>query len=121
VTPLYRAPEVFIGSSNYSTAVDIWSVGCIFAELLTGKPLFNGNQELDVLHKIYQLLGMPEQVSYTFLKDFSPVKKIVKFEDLFENLDENGLDLISKMLVLDPQKRITAYEALEHPFFSYEI
>lgn len=121
MTPLYRAPEVFVGNSNYTTAVDIWSIGCIFAELILGQPLFNGNQEIDVLTKIYQLLGTSEQVPYSFLKDLSghKIKDLNKFETLFSNLlDNDGLDLISKMLVLDPEVRISAYEALEHPFFS---
>ena len=53
MTPLYRAPEIFFGEDNYTTAIDIWSVGCIFAELMNKKPFFMGNQEIDVIKKIF--------------------------------------------------------------------
>jgi cyclin-dependent kinase len=114
VTPLYRAPEVFNGSSEYSTAIDIWSIGCIFAELINGKPLFNGNQEYDVLINIYQLLGTPSDTPLRHVTNFKPKK----FEEVFTSLDENGVDILSKMLTYDPNLRISASKALEHPFFN---
>ena len=114
MTPLYRAPEVFNGSSEYTTAIDIWSIGCIFAELINGKPLFTGNQEYDVLINIYQLLGTQNDSPLRNAANFKPKK----FEEVFPSLDENGIDLLSKMLAYDPNARITASKALEHPFFN---
>jgi serine/threonine protein kinase len=112
VTPLYRAPEIFSGSSSYTTAIDIWSVGCIFAELVKGMPLFNGEQELDIITKIFQLLGTPKNVSG--FPNYSPKN----FNDIFPTLDKDGIDLLSKMLSYDPQFRISASQALEHQFFN---
>ncbi len=114
MTPLYRAPEVFNGSSEYTTSIDIWSIGCIFAELVKGKSLFSGNQEVDVLINIYQLLGTPSDAPLRNAANFKPKR----FEDVFPTLDENGIDLLSKMLAYDPNNRITASKALEHPFFN---
>lgn len=61
VTLLYRAPEILLGSTKYTTAVDIWSVGCVFAELVLGKPLFAGDSEIGQLYQVFQLLGTPQE------------------------------------------------------------
>ena len=114
MTPLYRAPEVFNGSTEYSTAIDIWSIGCIFAELVNGVPLFSGNQEYDVLINIYQLLGTPSDSPLKNAATFKPRK----LEDVFPSLDKIGIDLLSKMLAYDSYERISASQALEHQFFN---
>jgi serine/threonine protein kinase len=112
VTPLYRAPEIFSGSSSYTTAIDMWSVGCIFAELVRGLPLFNGEQELDIVTKIFQLLGTPKGISGF------PIYSPRVFSEEFGNFDTSGIDLLSKMLCYDPMMRISARQALEHQFLN---
>lgn len=117
VTPLYRAPEVFLGISNYSAEVDMWSVGCIFAELLLKSPLFIGQQEMDVITRILRLFGVFSIDVLGLDRILSNVVENSVWEELFPMLDKDGIDLISRMLILDPKKRIKADEAIEHSFF----
>ncbi len=114
MTPLYRAPEVFNGCSEYTNAIDMWSIGCIFAELVNGAPLFSGNQEYEILINIYQLLGTPNNSPLRNVPNF----KGKNFEDVFPTLNYDGIDLMKKMLTYDPSKRITAKKALEHNFLN---
>lgn len=125
VTLWYRAPELLLGSKYYSTAVDVWSIGCIFAEMVTGKPLFPGDSEIDLLFKIFSLLGTPDERVWpgvTSLPDFNPV--IPKFKrqsitELFSSsgICADGIDLFKRMLLYDPGHRISAKRALLHPYF----
>lgn len=123
VTLWYRAPEILLGSRHYSTPVDVWSVGCIFAEMVNQKPLFAGDSEIDELFKIFRTLGTPSEETWpgvTSLPDFksSFPKWISKdLSAIVPNLDPAGIDLLNKMLCLDPSKRITARNALEHEYF----
>lgn len=123
VTLWYRAPEILLGARKYSTPVDIWSIGCIFAEMVMRAPLFPGDSEIDQLHKIFNALGTPNDVMWegvSDLPDFStrfpnwPQRSIGQ---TVKNLDSLGLDLLSQMLIYDPSKRITAGAALSHPYF----
>ncbi|XP_062098982.1 cell division control protein 2 homolog 2 [Humulus lupulus] len=123
VTLWYRAPEILLGSRHYSTPVDIWSVGCIFAEMLNQRPLFPGDSEIDELFKIFRILGTPTEDTWPgvcSLPDYKssfpkwPSKDIAS---VVPNLESAGVDLLSKMLRLDPVKRITARGALEHEYF----
>lgn len=120
ITLWYRAPEILLGQKVYTGAVDIWSVGCIFYEISHKKPLFSGDSEIDQIFKIFQVLGTPNEATWKgidSLPDFKatfPKWKAKDFLSLAKNLDAFGIDLLQKMLVLDPLSRISAREALEH-------
>ena len=124
VTLWYRAPEVLLGVREYSTPVDIWSVGCIFAELSEHKPLFSGDSEIDQLFKIFRLLGtpceetMPGVTSFRDFKHSFPKWKGGVLAHTVPNLEGDGVDLLAKMICLDPAKRISARAALQHPYFA---
>ncbi|WZZ44587.1 hypothetical protein YC2023_040846 [Brassica napus] len=123
VTLWYRTPEILLGSHHYSTPVDIWSVGCIFAEMITQKPLFPGDSKIDQLFKIFRIMGNPYEDTWpgvTSLPDYKsafPKWKQTGLESFVPNLDPNGIDLLYKMLLMDPTKRINAGAALEHDYF----
>eukprot|EP01104_Vermistella_antarctica_P002777 TRINITY_DN12996_c0_g1_i1.p1 TRINITY_DN12996_c0_g1~~TRINITY_DN12996_c0_g1_i1.p1 ORF type:complete len:304 (-),score=61.24 TRINITY_DN12996_c0_g1_i1:172-1083(-) len=123
VTLWYRAPEILLGHNLYSTPVDIWSIGCIFAELVNKSPLFPGDSEIDELFKIFELLGTPTEENWpgvTEFPDYKPTFPRFKARDLstvVPTLDEQGQDLMSQMLTYVPGKRISAKQALKHPYF----
>ena len=125
VTQWYRSPEVLLGVSDYTPAVDVWSAGCIMAELLSGgEPIFPGDCEIDQIFKIFQFLGTPscedwgefERCKY-FSQHF-PIWKGEQFYMRFPELDANGFDLLNALFTYDPKKRISASDALKHPWFS---
>ncbi|BAS76728.1 cyclin-dependent kinase A-2 isoform X1 [Oryza sativa Japonica Group] len=123
VTLWYRAPEILLGARHYSTPVDMWSVGCIFAEMVNQKPLFPGDSEIDELFKIFSIMGTPNEETWpgvASLPDYIstfPKWPSVDLATVVPTLDSSGLDLLSKMLRLDPSKRINARAALEHEYF----
>ncbi|KAL9094956.1 MAG: hypothetical protein Q9165_002906 [Trypethelium subeluteriae] len=123
VTLWYRSPEILLGSRQYSTGVDMWSVGCIFAEMCTRKPLFPGDSEIDEIFKIFRILGTPSEQEWpgvTSLPDFKPSFPKWQRSDLGSNvssLDEDGLDLLEGLLMYDPASRISAKQALNHVYF----
>ncbi|KAF8927896.1 Cyclin-dependent kinase catalytic subunit [Dissophora ornata] len=114
VTLWYRAPEILMGSRHYSTAVDIWSVGCIFAEMITKKPLFPGDSEIDELFKIFKVLGTPNEEVWpgvSKLKDWKatfPQWSCQPLEPLLPQLSQEGIDLLHQMIEYDPAQRISA-------------
>ncbi|RUP02435.1 kinase-like domain-containing protein [Jimgerdemannia flammicorona] len=122
VTRWYRAPELLMGAKQYSYAVDIWSVGCIFAELMLRTPYFAGDSDIDQLTKIFHALGTPTEQEWQHMSDlpeyvpFEPRPK-VPLRHYFTAASADTLDLLAKMLVFDPNKRITAHDALLHPYF----
>jgi len=127
VTLWYRAPDVLLGSQTYSTQVDIWSCGCIFAEMVNGRPLFPGSSEKDQLLRIFRTLGTPlvdEWPDLANLPEFKNVDtQLPKYEKkgfskICPRLNPAGLDLLARMLQYNPDNRISASEALEHPFFA---
>ncbi|KAL8171649.1 hypothetical protein V2J09_023453 [Rumex salicifolius] len=123
VTLWYRAPEILLGSRHYSTPVDVWSVGCIFAEMVNQRPLFPGDSEIDELFRIFRIMGTPNEDTWpgvTSLPDYKssfPKWAAKELPGLVPSLDPTGIDLLIKMLCLDPSKRITARNALEHEYF----
>ncbi|CAA2999198.1 cyclin-dependent kinase G-2-like isoform X1 [Olea europaea subsp. europaea] len=120
VTLWYRAPELLLGTKQYSTAIDMWSLGCIMAELLSKEPLFNGKTELDQLNKIYRILGKPnEEISTGINHQYNPLRRKFPSTSFIGSpvLSEAGFDLLTKLLTYDPEKRITAKAALNHEWF----
>lgn len=123
VTLWYRAPEVLLGCSRYATPVDMWSVGCIFAEMVTKTPLFHGDSEIDQLFRIFRTMGTPTEETWPGVTSFKAYKgtfpcwKRNICRALVPQLDETGLDLLEKMLIYDPSKRLNAKTAVMHPYF----
>ncbi|XP_005407520.1 PREDICTED: cyclin-dependent kinase 3 isoform X2 [Chinchilla lanigera] len=124
VTLWYRAPEILLGTKFYSTAVDIWSIGCIFAEMVTRKALFPGDSEIDQLFRIFRTLGTPSEDTWpgvTQLPDYKgtfPKWTRKGLEEIVPNLESEGKDLLMQLLQYDPSQRISAKAALAHPYFS---
>jgi len=124
VTLWYRAPEILLGQSTYSLPVDMWSMGCIFAEMAQGKALFMGDSEIGQLFKIFRVLGTPNETVWpgvSLLKDYKktfPNWKPQLLGQVIPNLDSLGIDLLAKMIMLVPEKRITAKAALMHPYLA---
>lgn len=127
VTLWYRAPEILLGLDKYTAAVDSWSIGCIFAEMATGRPPFTGDSEIGQLFKIFQLLGTPNDSTWpgvSTLRDYQPAFPQWRPKSLkraVPRLGEHGLDLLAKLLTYDPTQRITTAEALSHPYFTEHL
>ncbi|XP_078098422.1 mitogen-activated protein kinase 13-like [Mustelus asterias] len=125
VTRWYRAPEVILNWRHYAQSVDIWSIGCILAEMITGKTLFKGKDYLDQLAQIMKITGTPgtdfiqkldSMEAQSYIRTLPSIKK-KDFTSLFPNASPLAVDLLEKMLVLDADKRLSAAEALSHPYF----
>lgn len=134
-TRWYRAPEIMLTFQEYTTAIDVWLVGCILAEMLSGRPLFPGRDYHDQLWLIMKVLGTPNMEDYYNIKlkrareyiRSLPFCKKIPFEELFQNAQQNGtgttdpinplaIDLLEKLLTFNPTKRITVDAALEHEY-----
>jgi len=124
VTLWYRAPDVLMGSRKYSTPVDIWSVGCIFAEMVTGRPLFPGNNEADQLQKIFKVLGTASQETWPSIVELPdwkpdfPQYEPKPWPELVPNLEPVGIDLLASLLQFDPNQRASGRAAMEHAYFA---
>jgi serine/threonine protein kinase len=125
LTLWYRAPELMLGLNQYGVGLDMWSIGCIFGEMFMKVPLIKGDSEVDQLFKIFQIFGTPtDEVlpGYKFFPDFNKDFPIWKGCGLYKYLvekttieiDPKAFDLIQRMLVIDPCRRISAKEALAH-------
>uniref|UniRef100_A0A672FB62 mitogen-activated protein kinase n=1 Tax=Salarias fasciatus TaxID=181472 RepID=A0A672FB62_SALFA len=126
VTRWYRAPEVILNWMHYSQTVDIWSAGCIMAEMLLGKPLFKGNDHLDQLREIMKITGTPtadfvaklqSQDARNYIRGLAPVPK-KDLHAVCSKASPGAVSVLEKMLLLDPEQRVAAAAALQLPFFS---
>ncbi|CAL5400741.1 unnamed protein product [Camellia sinensis] len=123
----YMPPEILLGSHLYSTHVDVWSVGCIFAEMIDHQPLFNEFFEKDrrqTVHKIFSIMGTPDATTWPgvtslpdYIPDDFPKQDPKNLAEYVPNLEPAGVDLLSEMLCLNPARRISALDALAHAYF----
>jgi len=124
VTLWYRPPDVLLGSNNYTTSIDMWSIGCVFAEMATGKPLFPGHSVSDQLLKIFRLLGTPNTDNYpdiVNLPDWNPDFPVYRGKNIMNivpGLTQPGYEILMGLLQYDPDRRITAKEALNHTYLA---
>ncbi|KAL1543889.1 Mitogen-activated protein kinase mmk1 [Salvia divinorum] len=125
VTRWYRAPELLLNSSDYTTAIDVWSVGCIFMELMDRKPLFPGRDHVHQLRLLMELIGTPSEAELGLLNENAkryirqlPPYSRQSFTDKFPHVHPLAIDLIEKMLTFDPRQRLTVEGALEHPYLN---
>lgn len=125
VTLWYRAPEVLMQSS-YASSVDIWSCGCIFAELFRRRPLFEGQSENDQLSKIFQIIGPPKEdewpqesnLSWRNFAAFHPTSLL----EMIPEITSDAKNLLEGMIAFDPSKRLSANQVLRHEYFKdYEL
>ncbi|SAL99010.1 hypothetical protein [Absidia glauca] len=125
-TRWYRAPEIMLSFQSYTKAIDMWSVGCIFAEMLGGKPLFKGRDYVDQLNQILGILGTPDEETLQrvgseraqmYIRSL-PLMPRIPFQNLYPRANPLAIDLLNKLLEFDPSKRITVEEALAHPYLS---
>ena len=126
VTLWYRSPELLLGCTSYSTAIDMWSVGCIMAEFILRDALFRGQTEIEQIDKIFKLLGVPDDFSWP---GYSKLKYVQKFQFIGESksklreripeklLSQSGYELLKGLLTMDPNQRISAKTALKSPWF----
>ncbi|UOH80336.1 hypothetical protein LQV05_002987 [Cryptococcus neoformans] len=128
VTLWYRAPEVLLGSRHYSTAIDMWSVGCIVAEMATRQPLFPVlfallSRLVVLIPKNHRVLGTPDEDVWPGVRGLPDYKPTfpqwhpVELADVIKGFEADGIDLIAQTLVYDPAHRISAKRALQHPYF----
>jgi len=123
VTLWYRCPEVLLGMKRYSCGIDTWSIGCIFAEMITKKPIFQGDSEIDEIFKIFQVLGTPTNSQWEGVEELPDYKtafpkwKPKNLKDLLPDMEPSGIDLLQKFLIYSPALRLSARKALKHPYF----
>ncbi|CAN6463182.1 unnamed protein product [Victoria cruziana] len=126
VTRWYRAPELLLNQSDYTAAIDVWSVGCIFMELMNRRPLFPGRDQMHQLRLLTEMIGTPTAADIGFVKSDEARKYILQlpqqprqsFAQLFPHVNPVAIDLVERMLTFDPAQRITVEEALAHPYLA---
>jgi len=123
-TRWYRAPEILLGSTNYTKAVDLWSIGCILGELIGNKPMFPGTSTINQIDKILAILGMPTKEDLDAIQSEFAGQMLENIhhgnenglDEMYPNADPEAMDLLKKLLAFNPLKRITVEHALEHPY-----
>jgi mitogen-activated protein kinase 1/3 len=126
VTRWYRAPELLLNSEEYAAAIDMWSVGCVLAEILGRAPLFPGKDFIHQMRLIIETLGSPEEHDMNFMTSMYakryiqslPRKPKVDFAQLYPKANPLAIDLLDKMLVFNPERRINVDDALAHPYLA---
>ncbi|CAD6337647.1 unnamed protein product [Miscanthus lutarioriparius] len=125
VTRWYRAPELLLNSSEYTAAIDVWSVGCIFMELMDRKPLFPGRDHVHQLRLLTELIGTPNEPDLDFVNENArryirqlPRHARQSLPEKFPHVQPLAIDLVEKMLTFDPRQRITVEGALAHPYLA---
>ena len=126
VTRWYRAPELLMSCEDYTSAIDIWSMGCILAEILGRKPLFPGKDYIHQMRLIIEILGSPSEADMAFItsqkaKDYIralPRAPKARFHEMYPGANPLAIDLLQKMLEFHPERRITVEEALAHPYLA---
>ncbi|KAI9681765.1 MAG: regulator of ime2 [Trizodia sp. TS-e1964] len=118
----YRAPELIFGATNYTTKIDVWSTGCVMAELMLGQPLFPGESGIDQLVEIIKVLGTPTRdqirtMNPNYMEHKFPQIKPHPFHKVFRKASPEAIDLISRLLEYTPTQRLSSIEAMCHPFF----
>ncbi len=123
-TRWYRAPEILLGSTRYTKAVDMWSLGCILGEMLLGKPIFPGTSTLNQLDRVLEITGIPKledieaiqsPLAMSMLESLPPTKP-KQLSALFPMSSDDALDLLKGLLEFNPQKRLTVEQSLDHPY-----
>jgi mitogen-activated protein kinase 1/3 len=124
VTRWYRAPELLLNSTDYTAAIDVWSVGCIFLELMNRQPLFPGKDHMNQMRLITELIGTPTEEDMGFVRN-EDAKRYMRhlpqfprksFVATFPHVHPTAIDLIERMLTFNPLQRITVEDALAHPY-----
>eukprot|EP00928_Gymnodinium_smaydae_P079195 TRINITY_DN63189_c0_g1_i1.p2 TRINITY_DN63189_c0_g1~~TRINITY_DN63189_c0_g1_i1.p2 ORF type:complete len:315 (-),score=82.09 TRINITY_DN63189_c0_g1_i1:143-1087(-) len=126
VTVWYRPPEILLGAQQYSVPVDLWSIGCVMAEMATAAPLFAGDSEIDTIFKIFMKLGTPTEQQWpgvSDLPDFKanfpkwPAKGWAQIRNTAQQVGPDGIDLLEKLMCYDPRRRLSARGAVQHGYF----
>jgi serine/threonine protein kinase len=123
----YRAPELLLGTRRFTESIDLWSVGCVIGELLSGRPLFPGRDDRDVVAKIRNLIGpfkiddieaINSLTAANTVATLAPLTRPISLQQVLPKVSKEGTDCLSSLLQFNPLKRMTAAKALEHPFVS---
>ncbi|KAM3134463.1 Protein kinase domain [Paramecium bursaria] len=123
-TRWYRAPEILLGSTHYSKAVDMWSVGCILGEMINGKAIFPGNSTLNQIERVIEVIGRPTSqdvasvqanLAQQILSNI-PMRQRIGFTNFFPKANPQAMDLMRRLLSFNPEQRITVEQALKHPY-----
>ncbi|CAI5756433.1 unnamed protein product [Candida verbasci] len=118
----YRAPELIFGATNYTTKIDVWSAGCVMAEMILGQPLFPGESGIDQLVEIIKILGTPTKdeirmMNPNYMEHKFPLIKSVSWSKIFKRLEPTGIQFINKVLQYSPKDRLSCMDGLIDDYF----